>query len=308
MRRLARFAIAAAAGLAVGCLIPLLAYRLGLWAGGHRYMVHEVFRGSVPLALLLGVVAAVWPSSYLDKRRAVSAVTGAAIGLMFWYWVPRLLFWANRGYWPGFTGHVTWDFDIEAVTCWMAAGAAAMLLATGRRRGYEIVAVVLACAVALFLPDPLFNYITQNQELTIAVLVPVERASARTGPPRAVYDSSSMDAEQAAEKALRLARQSGVQGNYRVDFLYRTGKGRPSFAVIVLNGRVNAKASLAEPNHADLVYVQEPGEWRKIPATAATLERVIDVHQADKEEILGSFVVPDASGQSIGFAVWKQSD
>ena len=91
---------------------------------------------------------------------------------------------------------------------------------------------------------------------------------------------------------------AGIEGNYRVSYLYRAGKGKAGLEVIVLNEPVASPAKLAQPNRAEIVYVQKRGEWVKIPSDGRTLDRSIEISPTPENQAgtTASFMIPDATG------------
>lgn len=61
----------------------------------------------------------------------MAGATGAAIGLAYGYFAPRVLFWRGLGHWPGFS--IDWQLDLAALACATVAGTCAMLLSITAR-------------------------------------------------------------------------------------------------------------------------------------------------------------------------------
>lgn len=307
MARPLRFLIAAFTSAAISILIPLLAFRLNLWAGGARSMLNSALEGAIPLPLLIGVLAALWPSRR-TVRPIFAGLFGGIIGFMFWYLTPRFLVWKQFGHWPGFRGHLSWDFDIEAMICWSAAAACGILLATQARNSRVPIATITLCLVALLFPDSIFNYVTQNQELTVAFIVPQTVRTAAAAPRTIEMNTTAtLDVKGLAGNALELLRTSGVQGSYRVAELYRMGKGRPAWLLVVVDTPVSTRTFLPEPNRTTVVYVQNGTEWRKIPGSAPTLSRGIEIWPRDeKYGFLATYMIPDAAGAGVGGVIRKE--
>lgn len=56
-------------------------------------------------------------------------------------------------------------------------------------------------------------------------------------------------------------------------------------AIIVIGGPVTEPADLPEPHGTDVIYLQEPGGWKRIPSQVPTLDR-------------GIYIYPDQDGRS----------
>lgn len=84
---------------------------------------------------------------------------------------------------------------------------------------------------------------------------------------------------------MQLLRDAGINGNYQVAQLYRQGHGKQVVAIIVIGGLITKAANLPEPHGADVIYLQEPAGWKRIPSQVPTLDR-------------GIYIYPDPDGRS----------
>jgi hypothetical protein len=300
MKHLKTFALAGTMALAIATMVALCAYATGLWAGGHKPILGLVLKLNVGLAVLVGLVCIALPVRKLHGKPVVAAAIGVGIGCVYWYLAPRVLFWYSMGRWPGFSGHLSLDFDVEAVACWTSAGLSAALIATGNRGRGAVISIILLALAAVLLPGPVFNYATRNEELTVAFVVPQDGASVEPEPENvtSIGSSTPINSKLVSEQVLQLIARSSITGKYHISRLYRTGKGKPALAVIVVREPISVTAHLAQPNRTAVVYVQEHGAWVKIPSQAGTLDRDIEVSPAPGTQtgVMVEFTISDATG------------
>ena len=301
MTRLLRFGLAGITALVLTCIILGTAYATGLLAGGHMYTIELPLKLSVPFALTVGIVAAAYPRSQPSGGRHafMAAVVGAVVGCLYWYLSERLVAMLFTGKWQW--GFLSPDFEVQAASCWVAAGTSAMLVAFTRRVPTILVTIAVLCLLAVVLPAPLFNYLTNNQELTVALAIPVSPGAIATRPPEVINSGSKeFDAAKVGAHVLEALRSSGLPGEYRVTNLYRAGTGKRSLQIIVVSTPVASRALLPQPDGTELIYVQKPDGWESIPSRAPTLRRSIEIWgPGDHRDSLAYFGIPDASGISL---------
>jgi hypothetical protein len=176
-----------------------------------------------------------------------------------------------------------------------------MLAALIRRVPTVLVTTVILCSLAVVLPAPVFNRLTNNQELTVALAAPVRPGSSAMQPPRVILTGSKgFDVAKVTTHVLETLRASGLRGEYRVTNLYRIGTGEKSLQIIVVSTPVASRARLPQPDATELIYVQRPDIWERIPSQAPTLGRSTEVWgPRDREGLLAYFGIPDASGISV---------
>ena len=190
-----------------------------------------------------------------------------------------------------------------------------MMLAITDRSWRVLLPIVGLVAVGLFLPSPLVNMITRNQELTLAFAV--------SGAARHVCATDQMgrvpiievgqvpiiDVESETRRVRQALNSAGISGDYEVVRLCRQGHGRKVLEIIVLNEPISARTDLFEPNGSDVIYLKKPGGWDKIPSKARTLDRKVYLWppNADDGAVLTFVMTQDAFGYGTGFSVPERS-
>jgi hypothetical protein len=319
MARLSRFAIAAVTAVATILLLTYGTYALRLWVGGHISIRDFVLKSSVLLPLVLGLCAAMWPSPKGKRGALFAGIAGALIGCVYGYLAPRglalVMFRRALGSWgsPMYSIflHPTfaWSVDCAAIVCSTVAGACAMLLSISSRGRYVLVSVAILLIAAVLVPGPVFDLVTHNQELTIAIVVPRDS----TGPgakPDVIADiyATPMDVGAETGHALQSLRDAGMTDSYQVKELFRQGHGKRVLEVIAITQPVFSKVELYEPSGANLIYVQGPDGWKKIPSQVHTLDRSVAVEPPLGENAIALLRVTEANGLTTGFEVWKASN
>ncbi len=197
MNRHLRFVFAAVTTFVLSCITLGIGYGAGLLAGGHIYTATALpIKLSVPFAGIVGIIAMAYPNRKDSRQHNVFivAVTGAATGCVYWYLSERVLAMQFTGRWQW--GFLSLDYELQMALCWVAAGASAMLVAVIRRPSTVLVPVVILCLLAVVLPAPIFNYLAKNQELTVALAIPVGPGTSATRPPEVIAsESKEFDAE-----------------------------------------------------------------------------------------------------------------
>src|SRR5271169_917660 len=215
MARLFRFALAAILAVTVSLFVTYGSYALGLWAGGHRYSLEQVLRLGVLLPILVGLLAALWPLRKLNWNALAAGMAGAAVGLTYGYVALGVDHWIIFRSWRYF-GHsaflkTAWVMDIEMMICGGVVGACAMLLTTTSRTRNVLLTVALLVIVGILIPGPVFNLVTRNQELTVAIVTPQSQGPSspeveEAGPVRPV------DASTVSNRVVQLLRDAGING------------------------------------------------------------------------------------------------
>ena len=321
MAGLLRFAVAASAATAIILLLTFGTSTLHLWVGGHLHVRGLILRSFVLLPIVLGLVAGLWPSPRLHRSRLVAAAIGAGVGFAYGYLAPRVAegvhFWRAFEHWPplGFgrmgwlgIGNMGWDLEVAALVCGVAAGTCALLLSITTRSRLVIVAAVIIVLTAALVPAPTYDHITHNQELTVAIVTPCS-ADATTNKPNVVADvySTPVDVDGVTNRVLGLLRDEGIRGPYLMSDLYRGGHGKQVLAVIVLNQRIVSKVQLQEPRGGDVVYLQQPTGWKKIPPQMPTLERSLSLEPPVNADAIAVLTINQV-GLSRGLEIWKTTD
>ena len=294
MARFLRFAIAAVTATAIILLLTFGTWKLHLWIGGYLHVRELILRSFVLLPIVFGLVASLTPSPKVNRSSLVAAATGGVIGFVYGYLAPRVtecvFLWRVFGHWPRLgsgrtswlaVGSMGWDVEVAALLCGIAAGTCAMLLSITARSRPAILSAVIFVVVVVLVPAPIYDLMTHNQELTVAVLTPYSSTAATKGPDvtSEVY-STPLDVSSVTDQVLALLRAGGSKEQYRVSTLYRFGHGKQVLAVIVLNRPVVSKVELQQPLGGDVTYMQQPNGWKKIPPERPTLVRSLSLKPA----------------------------
>jgi hypothetical protein len=283
-------------------MFPHEPYQSG-WAG------FEFWRLIAPFALALGLAAAAYPRRWLSLRRSafIVAAVGAAVGCLFfilfleWVVLRSHVLYHGRG---GFLGTpIPLAIGLQMTMWLIAAGASGMLVTLTRRVPALFIAVAVLCLLAVVLPRPVFNLLTNPQQLTVAFVVPVSPgASAAQAQGAYTFDTPQgidpAEAKGVAPHVLEALRTAGLVGQYRVVRIWICGSGKKkSLQIIVLNPPLPAQAQLPQPNGTELIYVAKPDGWQKIPAQAPTLGRSVEVRAPRPGwPWLAEACIPDAAG------------
>lgn len=246
-------------------------------------------------------------------------MTGAAIGFAYCYLATRITFWFAFRRWGGF-GHsvflypISWDLDIEALACGIVIGACGMLMAISPRRFTVLFAVLMLVLIGIFAPTLVFNLVTQNQELTVAVAVPHDTSATSQALPevKEMLQVRHIDVGSVTHRVEQSLRDAGIEGHYEVVDLYRQGQGKPVLVIVVIREPVAQRTDLPEPRGVDAIYVQETSKWRTIPPQVPALDpssvrtflRSIIIWPPEREEKnLGMVMIDDASGSGSPFVI-----
>jgi hypothetical protein len=300
MTRLLRSGLAAGTAFVLACVILGTGYAAGLVPGDRAYTIELPLELSAAFAFAIGIVAAAYaPGQASDRRHGfLVAAVGAVVGCLYWYLSERLIALRFTGNWQW--GFLSPDLEVQAASCWVAAGTSAMLVAFTRRAPTMLVTIAMLCLFAVVLPAPLFNYLYNNQELTVALATPVNPGVTTTRPPEVIVSGSKeFDEAKVAAHVLEALRSSGLPGEYRVTNLYRVGAGKRSLQIIVVSRPVASRALLPEPDGTEVMYVRKPDGWESIPPRAPTLRRSIEIGPGNHGDWLAFLAIPDASGSSL---------
>ncbi len=291
MRLLSRFGLAALVGFSISSFIALSSYYLGLWLGRNSYNLRWIIYGSVPLAFLLGIAAVMQPKHEPGQKRTLIIAVLLGAFLAFAYTV--LL---------GLYGLATTAFVVLMLSCWVPGGVSAMAV-TARAKQLPVVAgVTVLCIAAIVLPEPAFNLVTHNQQLTVAIITPSEMSTAELeARPEHVGFHGDDEIRAAKNEVLERIRSLGNTQAFRVLSITREGKGRRSLAVIIIRAPITKEVVLPLPDLSTVVYAQRSDGWEKEPTNAPVLHRDVTnrppVDAADRR--LGYFAIHDAQGVSL---------
>jgi hypothetical protein len=261
--------------------------------------------------IVVGLVAGMWPARRLSRSPFVAGVTGALIGLAYGYCVPRvdLAMFLRQWHWR-FLGPISidWEIDLAVLLCAVVPGTCALLLSVTARSRRVIAIVVILILTALLLPAPTFDLITHNQELTVAVVIPYTADGGSTPFVHSNAYSTPVDVGSVTNHVQVLLRDNGITGHYRVSILWRGGHGKQALAVIVFNQPVVSRVELQQPRGSDVIYLQQPDGWKKIPPQLSTLSRVLSVHPPISEDTFGILHVNEVGGSGTVLQIWKTND
>ena len=291
MDRLKRFLSASISSILVSYLIFAIVVGNDLLAGAHLYSLAWVFRWSLILAALTGICAVLLSNRIRTWILLVVAIVTACV---FSYLVPRLMFHHFTGAWRWST--IELDFELQTSLCWIAASVSSFLIAFARRVPAVIATVVLSL-IAVTVPAPAHRYLTHDQELTVAFILPGPQAiSSRT--PRILNDSETqIDSAQLNAEVLALLKQAGIHETYHLTFASRAGRGKPALQVILVDGPITKREYFPQPDATQILYIRKGNLWQSIPPEAPVLNRAVelDVHDGHTD-----FWIPDARGVSLG--------
>jgi len=315
--RFLRFGLASITTLVLSGIILGVTRTTGMFAGDQNLWFPAELDLIVPLVLVVGIAAASYPRQWLSGRRHafIVAALGAAAAclscLVFLGWMVVLGHTGQLRYsWRELLGIILpLYFELQAVTWTIAAGASAMLVTLTRRAPTVLAAVTVLCVLAVVLPAPLFNFATNNQELTVAFVIPASPGASAAKPPHVVNTGPHplywAEANAVAAHVLEALRKAGLPGPYRVAEVDRCGRGKKSLQIIVLNPPVPAQALLPQPDGTELIYVAKPDGWRTIPARTPTLGRTVEVRGPETGyRWMASYWIHAVARSGFGGAIW----
>jgi hypothetical protein len=284
MRFLSRFGLGAVVGFSVSALIASASYSLGFWLGRNSYNLRWIIYASVPFALLLGLAAVVQTKRKAEQqgRTIVAALVGAALGFLYAF---KAAGYALAG--PAFLALM--------LSCWVPGGISAMLAAVPRgKQRWAVIGTAILCLAAIVLTEPIFNAVTHNQQLTVALIAPSEMSTAplEAKPATLGFDNDE-EIQTAKSEVLQRIRALGYTETFRVLSITREGKGRKSLAIVVVRTPVTKEVVLPVPDSSTVVYIQQSDHWEKNPSQTPVLRRGITMTPP------GNFEIPDAQGVSL---------
>jgi hypothetical protein len=238
----------------------------------------------------------VQPKRDPEQRRAaiISVLVGAVLGLIYTFIVARYALFALPA------------FIVLMLSCWVPGGVSVMVVVGRAKQPSVLIGVATLCLVAVALPEPIFNVLNHNQQLTVAFVASCDTSTAPLeAHPESVGFDSDDEVQAAKTKVLEHVRNLGHTGTFRVLSITRAGKGRKSLAVIIVRAPITKEVVLPVPDGSMVLYTQGPDNWEKSPANAAVLHRVITIgpyRPTNGSMAFGSvayFDVPDAQGVSL---------
>jgi hypothetical protein len=321
MARLLRFAIAAGTSTAIILLLTYGVVSVHLWPDGPPTGLGYFAGGFVFLPVIVGFVAGAWLAPRQDRSVAAVGTTGAVIGLAYGYLMPRvglLLSFYEFRYWRNLVPLSL--IDIQGLVCGVVAATCALLLSVTVRSRFVFAAVAGLIFAGIFLPSPMYDLIGQNEELTVVVVAPDGTGTAN--PPSRIAEGSGptvpdvtsniwstpVDASAISNHVLSLLRNEGIAGQYKVTVIWRGGHGKQALAALVFNQTVVSEVKLPEPRGGEVIYLQRPDGWKKIPPQHPTLRRSIEVKLPPDDWALGALRIWGAGGRGISFAIVKTTE
>jgi hypothetical protein len=290
MRFLSRFGLAALVSFLASSLIALASFSLGLWLGRNSDNLLLIIYGSVPFALVLGVAAIGLPGRNVDQqgRPILPVLVGAALGILYTLIIAR--FWL-----------VIPAFVILMLSCWVSSGISAMVAVASRKRSSAVIGIAILCLAAIFLTEPIFNALTHNQQMTVALVTPFEKSTAGLEAyPETLGFINGDEIQTAKNEVLERLRALGYTETFRMLSITRRGKGNKSLTILVVRTPITKEAVLGVPDKSTVVYTQRADNWEKKPAEVPVLHRGITMEPpTSTEESLGYFEIPDAQGVNL---------
>jgi hypothetical protein len=289
VRLLSRFGLPALVGFSVSSLIALSSYSLGLWLGRNSYNLRWIIYASIPFALLVGIAAVVQPKHEPGRKRTLIVAVLLGAFLAFVYTVIL-----------GLHGLATTAFIVLMLSCWVPGGVSAMAVAARAKQLPVVAGVTVLCVAAIVLTEPVFNLVTRNQRLTVAIATPSTMQLEAL--PEDVGFHGDDETRAAKNEVLERIRSLDHTETFRVLSITREGKGRESLAVIIIRAPVTKEVQLPVPDRSTVVYTQRSdGGWEKTPANAPVLHRAVTIRPPVDagDRSLGYFAIPDAQGISL---------
>jgi hypothetical protein len=154
---------------------------------------------------------------------------------------------------------------------------------------------------------PTFDLINHNQELTVAAAISYNPDTTSEPDATADVDSTSAEDSRLAHHVLGLLRNEGIPGQYRVSEQDRFGHGKQALVVIVLNQPVVSKVELPQPRGGEVIYLQQPDGWKRIPPQVPTLGRSLTLEPPDNKDWLARFSIDEVGHLRMSSAIWNPS-
>ncbi|MGB9072295.1 MAG: hypothetical protein WCC22_06460 [Terriglobales bacterium] len=318
MARFYRLTIAATASIFVALLLLILGVRaLRHWAAFAPDSNRVLPLCLVALPIVMCLTAFLWPPK--DHRIMPAALIGLVIGLAYGYIAVRVFHRVNVGYWriPGMGPYETWsifnplswDIELEAVSVGAFAGACSLVLAIPRsRKLLRMVLLIMFIIIGVFVPVPVLNAITHNQELTVAMVMRKGHV-ARTADEWSPGYVRRIDIRKETDAVFKVLKDAGVDGKYEVVRLFREGHGKKVLAIVVVPEPLS-ETEMLQPLGMNAIYVQQSGAWGTIPQQLATVDRKITIHWSPSkgDPCQGYLGVDDLLGVGYGIGIPKPND
>jgi hypothetical protein len=308
MARFLRFAYAATSCAAIFLLLTFGTYSLYPWVRAYRYDPESILQLFALFPVIVALVAQLWPSPHRCCPPFAAGAAGAVIGLVYGYVAPRVVIAWWLGYWDWrFLGPIVWELDVTVLAFAIVAGTCALLLSVTARSRAVIVTVAILLLTAVLVPVPTFDLINHNQELTVAAAISYNPDTTSEPDATADVDSTSAEDSRLAHHVLGLLRNEGIPGQYRVSEQDRFGHGKQALVVIVLNQPVVSKVELPQPRGGEVIYLQQPDGWKRIPPQVPTLGRSLTLEPPDNKDWLARFSIDEVGHLRMSSAIWNPS-
>ncbi len=322
MARLNRVAVAAiTAVLVVIALLFFGTLALKHWSGTSHDLSGVLLRCFIALPVVIGIMAFLWPTK---KRSAVFLIlAGLIVGLAYGYLAVRVFHRINSGMWQIPSGSImserllsfsffnpfALDIDLEAIVIGAVAGMSSLLMTVSQiNKLLRFSVTTILVAVGVLAPVPILNAITQNEELTVAMVMPRETLAIRPVAWSADY-VRSIDVSREESAVLERLKRAGLSRDYEVVWLIRKGHGKKVVAIVVVPEELR-DIDLPQSNGVDVIYVPESARWQTNPGQFPELDRKITIlrHTSSDGPCRGYLYVDDIFGTSYGFGIPKPND
>lgn len=309
MARFLRFAYAATSSAAIILLLTFGTYSLYPWARAYLYDPESILQLFALFPVLVALGAQIWPSPRRSSPPFAAGAVGAVVGLAYGYIAPRvaiatsIFFTGYRDLWR--IPIVSWEIELTILLFAIVAGTCALLLSITARRRPVIATVGILILTAVLVPVPAFDLINHNQDLTVAVAIPYSPDAANETDAAADADSTPVEVSRLIHHVHRWLREEGITGQYQVYEEVRFGHGKHVLAVIVLNQPVVSKVELPQPRGSDVIYLQQPDGWKKIPPHVPTLGRSFTLEPSDDKDWLAGLTIDELGGVRGSSWIWK---
>lgn len=256
-----------------------------------------------------------WAVFLVIPAVVVGAVLFVSVQLLLWIRTPRWLI-ATIGAAASallsliLVGATGWIIAIGAVPVYGAAllggvyggwllpkQAAQSATSVGLRAGQRLAIFGIWCFAILWIALPSVPWPLSEPDQSLEVII----VQWIPGPEPLVLAADGLTADEVSQMAAM-----GVTGQLSRRGTFGGGKGtKHARAVIVMQRPVDSPVALPEPNGSTLIYLQEPGGWKKIPPHAETLQRTIRLTIANAP---GRIIFETDNGPSGGtFLEWAEA-
>jgi len=221
------------------------------------------FAGTLPLALLVGLLAVAIGRDELKLGNGARAALGLTIGGVFGF------LWAAVAA-IGLVRFVS-EISLPVMPCWIAGGAAGLAQGLTRRPAWGKVAeTILLCGFAVAVvagSEPVRQALSGDQELHVVFV--------RWSPDQEEAQVGAARPDSALRHTLRAA---GILGRTEITGRAVHGRGRRALAVVVFTRPLARPSTIALPDADTIVYVQKGAAFQMVPENSPTLERTLDLY------------------------------